>query len=349
MKAVNKRLRKSLSHLPRFSARGARATLALGGGGARGIAHLGAMEVLRGLGVRVEHVVGVSIGSLAGALCAINEDIVDVQHRVKELVTSEKFEEQQSKMFATAPATDEPSASGMFAWWDQMSRFLGARRRMLDLIRRPSLLPATFIQDIITALLPDIDIRDARIPLSIVALDLQTGQQVTLSRGSLRSAVLASTAIPGIFPPVDIDGRQLVDIGVVDALPVAVAAEYGSDLTIAVDVGADVEPSPPLTTAKDIFLRINDITERHVRRYTRGMADLVIRPPVAGRPWYDFSKPDELIECGRVATRQALFREFVRQTVAGNRAAQSASAQSKSVQSQSAQPASAQSSVAGQD
>lgn len=321
MQAVNQRLRKSLTHLPGFSARGARATLALGGGGARGIAHLGAMEVLRGLGVRVEHIVGVSIGSLAGSLCALNEDISDVQKRVTDLVTSEKFQEQQSKMFATAPATDEPSASGMFAWWNQMSRFLGARRRMLDLIRRPSLLPATFIQDIITALLPDIDIRDARIPLTIVALDLQTGEQIALTRGSLRSAVLASTAIPGIFPPVDIDGRQLVDIGVIDALPVAVASEYGSDLTIAVDVGANVEPSPPLTTAKDIFLRINDLTERHVRRYTRGMADLVIRPPVAGRPWYDFSKPLELIECGRVATRQAFFREFARQTVARHQAA----------------------------
>ena len=73
VKAVNQRLRRSQKHLPRYSALGARATLALGGGGARGIAHLGAMEILRGLGVRIEHIAGVSIGSLAGALCALNE------------------------------------------------------------------------------------------------------------------------------------------------------------------------------------------------------------------------------------------------------------------------------------
>lgn len=312
MKPINQRLRRSLLHLPRYSARGTRATLALGGGGARGIAHLGAMEVFRELGVRIEHIVGVSIGSLAGALCALNEDIGHVQERVTTLVTSEEFRRRQTRMFSTAPATDEPATSGLFAWWNQVSRFFGARRRMMDLLSRPSLLPADFIENIIHALLPDIDIRDVRIPLTIVALDLQGGQQVTLTRGSLRSAVLASTAIPGVFPPVELQGRQLVDIGVIDALPVAVASDYGSDLTIAVDVGANVEPSPPLTTAKDIFLRINDLTERHVRRYTRGMADLVIRPPVAGMPWYDFSQPAELIECGRIATRQAFYREFAR-------------------------------------
>ena len=279
----------------------------LGGGGARGIAHLGAMEILRGLGVRIEHIAGVSIGSLAGALCALNEDVSDLQRRVTTLVTSDDFRRQQSKMFVSAPATDEPVTSGMFAWWDQLSRFLGVRRRMLELLSRPSLLPADFIQNIITALLPDIDIRDARIPLTIVALDLQSGQQLKLTRGSLRSAVLASMAIPGIFPPVEMDGHQLVDIGVIDALPVAVATDYGSDLTIAVDVGAEVEASPPLSTARDIFLRISDVTERHVRRYTRGMADLVIRPQVSDIPWYDFSRPAELIECGRVAARQAFY------------------------------------------
>jgi len=274
------------------------------------------MEVLRGLGVRIEHIAGVSIGSLAGALCALNEDIHDVQDRVISLVTSKEFEEQQSSMFATAPSTDEPATSGLLAWWDQFSRYLGTRRRMLNLISRSSLLPAEFMQNIITALLPDIDIRDARIPLTIVALDIQTGQQVTFTRGPLRTAVLASTAIPGIFPPVEIDGQQLVDIGVIDALPVAVARDYGSDLTIAVDVGADVEVSPALETAKDILLRISDLTERHVRRYTRGMADLVIRPSVSSSPWYDFSRPQELIECGRVAARQAFYREFAKQATA---------------------------------
>lgn len=310
MKVRNQRLRRSSLHSPQFSARGARATLALGGGGARGIAHLGAMEVLRGLGVRIEHIVGVSIGSLAGALCALNEDIGKVQERVINLVTSDEFVQQQAKMFSTTPASDEAANSGLFAWWDQFSRFLGTRRQMLNLISRPSLLPAEFIENIITELLPDIDIRDARVPLTIVALDLQSGRQVKLTRGSLRLAVLASTAIPGIFPPVEIGGKQLVDIGVIDALPVAVARDYGSDLTIAVDVGAEVEPSESLDTAKDIFLRISDVTERHVRHYTRGMADILIRPKVAGSPWYDFSQPAELIESGRIAARHAFHNKF---------------------------------------
>ena len=262
------------------------------------------------MGIRIERIVGVSIGSLAGALCALNEDIRDVQDRVSDLVTSDKFQRQQSRMFSAAPAADEPATSGLFAWWEQFSRFLGARRRMLDLLSRPSLLPPEFIENIVTTLVPDIDIRDVRVPLSIVALDLCSGKQVTLTRGSLRSAVLASTAIPGVFPPVERDGCQLVDIGVIDALPVSVALEYGSDMTIAVDVGADVESKARVQTAREIFLRVSDITERHVRQYTRGMADLIIRPQVTGIPWYDFSRPGELIENGRHAAGLALHREF---------------------------------------
>jgi len=310
MKPANQRLRRSLLRLSRFAARGTRSTLALGGGGARGIAHLGVVEVLRSLGIRIERIVGVSIGSLAGALCALDEDIGHVQERLAGLLTSEAFQRQQSKMFATAPTSDEPGTSGLFAWWEQFSRFLGARRRMLDLLNRPSLLPSEFMLNIVTELLPDIDLRDLRIPLTVVALDLCSGKQVKLTRGSLRSAVVASTAIPGVFPPVDIDGKQLVDIGIIDALPVSVAVDYGSDLTIAVDVGSDVVAAPPVQTAKDVFLRVSDVTERHVRQYTRGMSDLIIRPQVSGVPWYEFSRPEKLFESGRHAAREALKQYF---------------------------------------
>ena len=181
---------------------------------------------------------------------------------------------------------------------------------MPDLLSRRSLLPPEFICNIVNELLPDIDLQDLRVPLTVVALDLCSGKQVQLTRVSLRSAVLASAAIPAVFPPIDVDGRQLVDIGVIDALPVAVAADYGSDLTIAVDVGTEVSPARPAQTAKDVFLRVSDITERHVRQYTRGMADFIIRPIVASVPWHEVSHPEKLIEAGRDAARKALQREL---------------------------------------
>ncbi|MEZ6061532.1 MAG: patatin-like phospholipase family protein [Planctomycetaceae bacterium] len=283
-----------------------RAALALGGGGARGLAHLGVVEVLRQTPIHIERIVGVSIGSLAGALCAVDEDVVGMQKRVIKYLTSKAFNERQASLFAAAPPAEEPSTSGMFAWYEQIKRYLGARRQMMHLLRKPSLLSATVIQAVIDALLPDIDIRDTRIPLSIVALDLYRGRPVVLERGPMKDAVMASAAIPGVFPPVEMDGMLLCDIGLMDSLPTKYAAQRASDLAIAVNVGSHLERIKSCQTAAEIFLRLSDIGEHLVRDYTRVLADLEIVPKVSERPWFDFRDPESLIESGRVAARKAV-------------------------------------------
>ncbi len=283
-----------------------RATLALGGGGARGLAHLGVIEVLRKTPIHIERIVGVSIGSLAGALCAVDEDIIGMQQRVTSYLTSKAFQQRQASLFEAAPPAEDPSTSGMFAWYEQIKRYLGARRQMMHLLRKPSLLSGMVIQSVIDALIPDIDIRDTRIPLSIVALDLLRGRPVVLERGSLQDAVMASAAIPGVFPPVKMDGMLLCDIGLMDSLPTKYAAQRATDLAIAVDVGSHLEQVKSCATAAEIFLRLSDIGEHLVREYTRALADLEIVPNVAMRPWFDFRDPESLMEAGRVAARKAI-------------------------------------------
>lgn len=282
------------------------AALALGGGGARGVAHLGVVEVLRRLPVDIRRFVGVSIGSLAGALCAIDSDTDRIQRRVIDYLTSETFQSKQAALFSTAPDAEEPATSGLFAWYRQMMKYIGARRKLSALFNRPALLKAELIQDVVDALLPDIDIGDTVTPMTIVALDLYSGQKVALTEGSLKDAVMASTAIPGVFPPVAWDGMLLCDVGMIDALPVEIARDCGADLTIAVDVGAQVEPVEKCVTAADIFLRLYDIGEPIVRQYTGRMADLVIRPDVADLSWYDFSDPAAMVDLGRAAAETYL-------------------------------------------
>lgn len=281
------------------------AAIALGGGGARGVAHLGVIEMLQQLPVSIERYVGVSIGGLAGALCAADGDIRRVQKRVVDFLTSDTFQSKQAALFRAAPDAEEPATAGLFAWYHQIRKFLGAHRKLVQLFRRSSLLSSDMIRDIVDALLPDIDIRDTATPLSIVALDLYSGKQVTLTEGSLKDAVLASAAIPGVFPPVEWGSMLLCDIGMMDAIPAQVAKQYGKDLTIAVDVGGEAEPIDSCVTAADIFLRLSYVGEPLMRQYTIGIADVVIRPDVSRVPWYDFSSPADLIEKGREAVRTA--------------------------------------------
>ncbi len=163
--------------------------------------------------------------------------------------------------------------------------------------------------------MPDVDIRDLPIPLSIVAVDLLSGQRVVLEQGPLRDAVRASASIPGIFPPVRWGEMLLSDIGVIESIPTLVASAYASDLTIAVDVGQDNTRINGCNTAIEVMMRVDDICERLMRRHLNDAADLVIRPDVGNVAWFDFSQPERLIAEGRAAAHRAI------QAVNGLRAA----------------------------
>ena len=95
----------------------------------------------------------------------------------------------------------------------------------------------------------------------------------------------------------------LCDVGMMDAIPAKIARSYGADLTVAIDVGAQIDAVSKCTTAADILLRLSDIGEPIVREYTRAFADLLIRPDVSHQAWFDFSEPERLIEIGRRAAR----------------------------------------------
>lgn len=288
------------------SLRQRRAVIALGGGGARGIAHLGVMQAIGESGVQTERIVGVSMGSLIGAMCAVDPDIIRVQSKAIELLHSPVFQLKQQMLCGAAPPGDDESSGGTFSWYSRLRKVLSAHRKLTRAVTSTSLLIDSPLQDSIEHLLPDCDMKDLPTPMSIVAVDLLTGHRVVIEKGPLRLAVRASAAIPGIFPPVRWGDMLLCDIGVVESIPTLVARTYASDLTIAVDVGQDSRRIHDCNSALDVMMRVDDICERLMRRHVIEAADLVIRPDVGNVAWFDFGDPERLIEEGRKAGRQTL-------------------------------------------
>ncbi len=286
-----------------------RAVVALGGGGARGLAHLGVMQAISESGIETERIVGVSMGSLVGAMCASDTDVNRVKARGLELLHSPVFKQKQEILFGAAPASDDENAGGIFSWYSRMRKYVQAHRKLTRGVTSPSLISDFALIESINYLVPDIDIQDLPIPLSIVAVDLLSGQRVVLEKGSLQKAVCASSAIPGIFPPVVWDDMLLADIGVIESVPTVVARTYASDLVIGVDVGQDPTKVERCETALQVMMRIDDISEQLMRRHLINAADLIVRPNVGSTPWYDFTKPEELVAEGRRAGHNAL-RKF---------------------------------------
>ncbi|MCA9131718.1 MAG: patatin-like phospholipase family protein [Planctomycetales bacterium] len=285
------------------------AVLALGGGGARGLAHFGAMQAVGEYGFSVERIVGVSVGSLAGAMAALDDNPQHAQAQVLEYLASEDFASKQEALFGAQP-TSNKTTSGLLAWYDQIKSYLWAHHLLGRVFRRRSLLAGHVLEDVIAQLVPDIDISETKIPLSIVTVDLRSGHPVLLERGSLRRAIAASAAIPGIFPPVEWEGMLLCDVGVLDSLPTAVAQSYHRGLVIGVDVGPSMEHIEDCDSALHILLRMDEIGERLYRRHSYPLADILIQPDVGHCQWFEFEQPQRLIQAGLDAGRQALEQWF---------------------------------------
>jgi NTE family protein len=283
-----------------------RVTLALGGGGARGVAHLGAIEEILKADYKIERLVGVSIGALVSAMFAFEPDVAVIQKRTRDFLRSPEFQRHQKNLFGTRFGDSADTSGTMATRYRRLADALRTNRLLYRAVRRSSLVPGELLEQVVNHLLPDADLRDARIPLCIVAVDLHTGRPVVFDKGSVRKAARASASVPGVFPPVEHDGCLLVDIGGFAALPLGVARTFAPELLFAVDVGTDLKPIAKTPCAVEIMLRMNDIGAKLFREHVTESADLLILPDVGHVDWFDFTSADALVAAGRKATIQAL-------------------------------------------
>lgn len=235
--------------------------LALGGGAARGFAHIGVIQVLEEQGLRPNLVVGTSAGSLVAAIYASGKS--------------------GAAMTAMARDMDESALTD----WGFPGR---------GLIRGEAL--ARYVREE-TGGLP---IERMKLPLGIVATDLASGRSILFQRGDVGTAVRASSAVPAVFEPVRIGSREYVDGGLVAPVPVRFAREMGAELVIAVDISSPPD-GHATGDAVHMLLQTFAIMERSINQLELKGADVVIRPALAGVSSADFTARMKAIEAGRAA------------------------------------------------
>ena len=272
--------------------------LALGGGGARGFAHIGVLQALDDARLPVRTIVGTSMGAVAGGMYLAHGSAA----RVVELWKSALDEGMipQVRSIGRVPHADTSEHPLI-----QIARRIRNRVVISFAMNRSTVLDNKDLEQALEFLVPDVSFSDLLRRLVVIATDLETGEEVRLRRGSLRQALDASSAIPGMVPAVEIDGRWLVDGAVVAEVPVAAAKEEGWPV-VAVDVSLDVPPIGEDDLVLDTMMRTQMMTARLLRRQQLNAATAVIRPQVGGARWAEWGRFEEFVEAGRVATNEFL-------------------------------------------
>ena len=272
--------------------------LVLSGGSARALAHLGVLEELQKHGTRVDMVVGTSMGAIIGGLYAYHGDAAPVIKKMRNLVENDLFLNAVS-----VAAEDSPAVAGN----GFLNRFVWLFRRGVYYTHsmvRPTLVTEETYSEIMSDLLPDHPIERLAIPFASVALDLLSGEEVVLRKGSLRKAVAASAAIPGLLPPIEIRGRTLVDGGWADNIPVAPAIAMGAHFVIASDACLDIPYLGPLpTSAIESLFRCNEIARILLNRHRKAYADVELVPDLGPMYWANFGELDRCLSAGRAVSK----------------------------------------------
>lgn len=232
--------------------------LALGGGAVLGAAHVGVLKAIEELDLEISYIAGTSIGAFVAAFYAFGK-------------TPSEIEEIALKL----------------TWMDISG---------ISLFKN-GLLSNEKLGDLISEYIGDEKIEDAEIPLAMIATDISTGKKVVLKKGEVAKGVMASTCLPGIFIPVEMDDVILVDGGIVENVPIDTIKEMGADYVIGVDLNAKNKYEKP-NNILDVIMNSFHFTLKAAARYQTQNSDLLIAPDLSAFNMADTSQVKDLIEQG---------------------------------------------------
>ena len=242
--------------------------LVLGGGAARGFAHIGVIQVLEESGIKPNMVVGTSAGSVVAAIYASGKSGAQLQ-RVADSIDQSAITDWNISILKRGMMRGEA-----------LERFIRQQTGIKNIEQLP-------------------------IPLGVVATDLQSGEGILFQKGDIGTAVHASSAVPSVFEPVKIAGKEYVDGGLVSPVPVRYARQMGADIVLAVDISSTPEGNKSDDMLK-ILLQTFTIMSKSINTFELAQADIVVKPSLAGVSSIEFANRQQNIDAGRAAMKLAL-------------------------------------------
>jgi NTE family protein len=269
-----------------------RLSLALSGGGVRGAAHVGVLRALSESGIAPSAIAGTSSGAIVAMLYAMEppERFAHETYRHIERIGTEGYAELRMLF--------HPASARAISLSDRLKVLAGWERVIRGGVFGPGMVSQEALRSNLIAMVGGARFEDATPPLAFIAVDLVSGEKIALRSGSMIEAALASSAIPGVFPPVRLGGMLLCDGHIVDNVPVDDARALIDDaFVLAVDIG-DQSPAPAPKTALDVILRSAAISREHLRRASVARADMVLslNDVVAGT--FEYERSGDLAQIG---------------------------------------------------
>lgn len=270
--------------------------LVLSGGGAKGLAHIGTLKIIDSLGIKIDHIAGTSMGAIVGSLYASGYTGKQLDSIFKTIDFDKIISDdipRESKTYYERRNTERYAVTLPFKDYKiQLPSSLSKGQNIYDLLSR------------LLAHVKDVDdFNKLPIPFLCIATDVTTGEEIVLDSGYLPKAVNASGALPSLFAPVEIDGRLLIDGGVIDNYPIEKLKAKGVDIIIGVDVQDDLKSREELSGALDILSQINNFRTINAMKHKAPKTDVYIAPDINDFTVVSFDLGKEIIKKGEQAGR----------------------------------------------
>jgi NTE family protein len=274
--------------------------LALGGGGARGLAHIGVLKALEEEKIPIHAIAGTSMGAVVGGAYAQRGDARELILLAHDLLDKFDLKSGWMKFLCHEEEKNKDKKESLLK---ELGYFV--RRRLIYVVgaSRISLEPQEKLMEPLRVALKDEPMEKAQIPFAAVAIDLVSGREVVIKKGSMILALYASSSIEGIFPPLRIDNQLLSDGGVTSLVPVDAVRGLGANFVMAVNIPEIIRQETKFASGIEVILRADALTRDKLNQLMLKECDVVITPEVRAIHWANFGKVDECIQKGYEATR----------------------------------------------
>lgn len=267
--------------------------LNLGGGAARGFAHVGALRALTENDIQVTQLIGVSMGAIVGGIYSVTPDVDFLEKRLMQLVQFEAF---RDSVVGSWTANQESNPKGIVKRAQKLVSGTNILRRMFT---ATGVLTSAEVHGVLHPFIADLAMESTEVPFATAAVNVRSGDlKVFQGKDRLRHAVAASASMPLIFPPERVGHEFYVDGGVLDKLGIETAGVLGIERPIVIDVSDEKLPDNLPKSGFDVILKTEEIASEHRRNIQLRRASLVMRPIRGNFHWADYSAAAEFIQMG---------------------------------------------------